>query len=287
MRRIFLIGLVLAVGAAALLAYQYVMTARAENVTVYAAPTLAVLANDAKARMQSPYNVTVIVMGSAAAVRRIEQGAVPDALLSVDAELVNYVKQYRSVTSLGNFKLNLICREKTTLEDLSRKRIGLANPNTAPIGYRAIAALYWMAVKRNIFKVEDLERYLSVKFEAAQDRVIIEMREFKASGPFLARDDLSASFQLLENGAVDCIFAYVPFAVSRNLEGKYAVISLPEEISFGSDPPMRFIARITLGELEVKRFEAVAIAFTDKGERFVREVVELLRLNPARYGLRV
>jgi molybdate/tungstate transport system substrate-binding protein len=112
--------------------------------------------------------------------------------------------------------------------------------------------------------------------------VTIDVRHVSAGGRFKVREDLSVAFAMLENGSVDCIFAYTPFAISRDLVGKYHVLRMPEEISFANDPPVRFKAITMLGEIEVKRLTAVAIVFTDQGEDYVDRA---LSLNLTKYGL--
>jgi len=253
-----------------------------KEVLVYAAPTLAVLAEDAAWQMGGKVNV--VVMGSVAAVRQVQLGAKPDVILSVDAELVNFLSSYREVVNLGRFELIAVCRENLELKDMGRVRIGLADPNIAPIGYRAISALYWLSAELNLIDLEELEGSLSVKFAPSPDgrTVTIDTRHVSVSGRFKMREDLAVTFAMLENGGVDCIFAHTPFAISRNLVGRYHILRMPEEISFASDPPVRFKAITTIGEIEVKPFTAVAIVFTEQGERYVERV---LSLNLSKYGL--
>ncbi len=252
------------------------------GILVYAAPTLAALAEEAAG--QTVMNVDVVVMGSAAAVRQVQMGAKPDVILSADAELVSFLSSYRKVVRLGGFELVLVCREAFELKDVGGVTIGLADPNTAPIGYRAIAVLYWLSVKSNWIDLNELERSLSLKFAPSPDggSVTIDVRQVSPTGRFKMREDLAAALTMLENGAVDCIFASKPFAVSRNIIGKYHVLRLPEEISFASDPPVRFWTITTLGELEVKPLTAVAIVFTERGERYVEGIKSL---NLSKYGL--
>jgi molybdate/tungstate transport system substrate-binding protein len=252
------------------------------GILVYAAPTLAVLADEAARQMGG--KVDVVVMGSMAAVRQVQMGAKPDVILSVDAELVKFLSSYRKVVDLGRFELILVCRKALDLEEIGRATIGLADPNIAPIGYRAIAALYWLSVRSNLIDLNELERSLSVKFVQDPDggSVTMDVRHVSASGRFKMREDLAMTFTMLENGSVDCIFAHTPFAISRDLVGKYHVLRMPEEVSFANDPPVRFKAITTLGEIEVKRLTAVAIVFTEQGEEYVDRV---LSLNLSKYGL--
>jgi molybdate/tungstate transport system substrate-binding protein len=110
----------------------------------------------------------------------------------------------------------------------------------------------------------------------------MDVRHVSASGRFKMREDLAMAFTMLENGSVDCIFAHTPFAISRDLVGKYHVLRMSEEVSFANDPPVRFKAITMLGEIEVKRLTAVAIIFTEEGEEYVDRV---LSLNLSKYGL--
>ncbi len=249
---------------------------------VYAAPTLAALADDAATQMGGKVNV--VVVGSAAAVRQVQMGAKPDVILSADAELANFLRNYRRIVDLGRFDLILVCSKPVELKDLGTATIGLADPNVSPIGNRAIAALYWLSVKSNLFNIKELENSLAVKFTPSPDgrAVTIDVTQVSASGRFKMREDLAAAFAMLENGAVDCVFASTPFAVSRNLIGRYHVLRLPEEVSFARDPPLQFRSVTTIGELEIGPLTALAVVFTERGERFA-EVV--LSLNLSKYGL--
>jgi molybdate/tungstate transport system substrate-binding protein len=252
------------------------------GILVYAAPTLAVLADEAARQMGG--KVDVVVMGSMAAVRQVQMGAKPDVILSVDAELVKFLSSYRKVVDLGRFELILVCRKALDLEDISRATIGLADPNIAPIGYRAIAALHWLSVRSNLIDLNELERSLSVKFVQDPDggSVTMDVRHVSTSGRFKMREDLAMAFTMLENGSVDCIFAHTPFAISRDLVSKYHVLRMPEEVSFANDPPVRFKAITMLGEIEVIRLTAVAIVFTEQGEEYVDRAFSL---NLSKYGL--
>ncbi|MEN3047668.1 MAG: substrate-binding domain-containing protein [Candidatus Caldarchaeales archaeon] len=280
MRLIFAVAVGLAV-AAALAAFASHNADRG-RVVVFAAPTLYELASEA-ARI-SGGRVDVVSIGSVAAVRQVQLGRVPDALVSVDAELVQFLPYFRRVEALGGFRLVLLCRDRIDLTDLKRVRIGLADPNTAPIGYRAVAALYWLALTRNSVDVAELERALSVRFVRSADgrEVVMRLDSFRPAGNFLARDDLAGAFLLLENGAVDCVFAHSPFVVSRRLEGRYAVVEMPEELTFLRDPPVRFVAVTELGAVEVRRFEAVAVSLTEAGDSYLRV---LASLDAERFGL--
>lgn len=250
-------------------------------VVVYSAPTLVGLAEEAAAR-HVPGQVDVRSIGSVMGVRLIQAGRVPDAFLSVDWELLRFINP-RRVVDLGSFKLLLVCRSGS-LEDVGRVKLGLANPNVAPIGYRAIAALFWLSTRYNLTDLGELGRDLSIDFKHTlpSGELIIDVREFRASGRFVARDDLAGVGALLEGGAVDCIFAHSPFVVTRRYEERFKVFELPPEIQFIVDPPINFKAITESGEIDVKAFRAFAASFTEKGDDFLDTLqgVEL-----ARHGL--
>lgn len=280
--RLFVAAVAVGLAVAAALAALASISSDRRRVVVFAAPTLYELAAEA-ARLTGG-KVDVVSMGSVAAVRQVQLGRIPDALVSVDAELVQFLPRLRRVEPLGGFRLLLLCRDRVDLMDLRRVRFGLADPNTAPIGYRAVAALYWLAVTRNSVDVVELERALSVRFERSSDggEVVMRLESFRPSGNFLVRDDLAGAFLLLENGAVDCVFAHSPFVVSRRLEGRYAVVEMPEELTFLGDPPVRFVAVTELGAVDVRRFEAVAVSFTEAGDSYLRA---LTSVDAERFGL--
>ncbi|MDW8042585.1 MAG: substrate-binding domain-containing protein [Nitrososphaerota archaeon] len=279
-----LILAVVAVGLAASVVFGAITSSylNRRQLVVFSAPTLHELAVEAGRQLGG--GVEVISVGSVAAVRQVQLGRVPDVLISVDSELVQFLKGYRRVEGLGGFRLVLVCRDQVNLSDLRGVRLGLADPNTAPIGYRAIAALYWLSVTRNALDVNELERSLSIRFDLSTDggEVVMGLESFSAKGNFLARDDLAGAFLLLENGAVDCIFAHSPFVVSRRLEDRYRVTEMPEDLTFLRDPPMRFVAVTELGRIEVRRFEAVVISFSELGDSYVQA---LMSLDRTKFGL--
>ncbi|MCS7095409.1 MAG: substrate-binding domain-containing protein [Thaumarchaeota archaeon] len=284
MLRFRLLLLMVAIGLAALVGSSPFMgpSLNRRQVVVFSAPTLYELAVEAGRQLGG--GVGVISVGSVAAARQVQLGRVPDVVISVDSELVRFLKGYRRVESLGGFRLVLVCRDQVNLSDLRGVRFGLADPNTAPIGYRAIAALYWLSVTRNAIDVNELERSLSIRFDPSTDggEVVMGLESFSARGNFLSRDDLAGAFLLLENNAVDCIFAHSPFVVSRRLEGRYRVTEMPEDLTFLRDPPMRFVAVTELGRIEVRRFEAVVISFSEFGDSYVQA---LMSLDRTKFGL--
>lgn len=251
-------------------------------VVIYSAPTLSGLAEEA-ANLYGRERVDVRFIGSVMGVRMILAGRTPDVFMSVDTELLKMIKP-RSVMDLGSFKLHLVCRGNYTFSDIGRVRIGVANPNVAPIGYRALAALYWLSVKYNFTNLEEVSGNLKVNYsydELAQ-KLVIDARSFEASGRYIARDDLAGVGALLEGGAVDCIFSHTPFIIARNYSGRFNVLELPSEISFLQDPPLNFTVNTELGEIDVKAFRAFAASFTSNGERYLGV---MSRINLSKYGL--
>jgi molybdate/tungstate transport system substrate-binding protein len=260
-----------------------VLTGGGGAVVVYAAPTLLQLANEAAGRSEE-IRADIRVLGSVAALRLIQQGRVPDVYLTVDAELLREIDgQQRRSMVLGYFRLHLVCREPLGLRGLGEARIGLADPNTAPIGYRSLAALYWLSTRYNLTSLDEVTRSLSVSFtEEGGGSVVIDARQCRAAGRFSARDDLAGVASLFEAGAVDCIFAHTPFIVYKRYGERYSVIDLPEEIQFARDPATRFFAITHSGVFEVKRFVGAAVSFSPAGDRFL-EALEAL--DPESFGL--
>jgi molybdate/tungstate transport system substrate-binding protein len=133
--------------AAVLLLVAAASLARAPDDTavVYSAPTLAGVSDDLAELY--PGRVDVRVMGSVLAANLIKAGRIPDLFLTVDAELKQGLG-YRTEHILGFYRLLLVCDGYSTWSDaLTRARFALADPNTAPIGYRSLAAMYLLAAK--------------------------------------------------------------------------------------------------------------------------------------------
>ncbi len=259
-----------------------VLTGGGGAVVVYAAPTLLKLADEASGRLEG-LRADIRVLGSVAALRLIQQGRIPDVYLTVDAELLREIDgQQRRSMVLGYFRLHLVCREPLGLRGLGEARIGLADPNTAPIGYRSIAALYWLSTRYNLTGLNEVARSLSVSFTEEGGSIVIDARQFRAEGRFTSRDDLAGVASLFEAGAVDCIFAHTPFIVYKRYVEKFRIIELPEEIQFARDPATRFLAVTNSGIFEVKRFVGAAVSFSPAGDRFL-EALEAF--DPESFGL--
>ncbi len=252
------------------------------SVVVFTAPTLVGVAKSAAGLYDSDI-VDVRSIGSVMGVRLIQSGSVPDVFLSVDWELLRYI-QPRRVLDLGHFRLLLVCRDDYSLNDLGHVKLGLANPNFAPIGYRSLAAIYWLGTKYELVRLDEVSRSLNVRYihNSSDHSVWIVVRDFEASGRFMARDDLAGVAALLEGGAVDCIFAHSPFIVARGYAGRFKIIEMPDEITFLHDPPIKFVAVTESGFIKVKAFRAFAASFTTAGDNFLDKIGQM---DLERYGL--
>lgn len=249
---------------------------------MFTAPTLVGVAKDAASLYGSDL-VDIRSIGSVLGVRLIQSGNVPDAYLSVDWELLKLIKP-RRVFDLGHFKLVLVCREDYSLNDLGQVKLGVANPNLAPIGYRSLAAIYWLSTKYELVTLDEVSRGLNTRYiyNSSDHSVWIDVRNFEATGRFSARDDLAGVAALLEGGAVDCIFAHSPFIVARGYTGRFKIIEMPDEIKFLQNPPLKFVALTESGPIEVKAFRAFAASFTPSGDNFLDEIE---RIDLEKYGL--
>ncbi len=252
------------------------------GVVVFAAPTLMGVARGA-ADLYGSGSVDVRSIGSVMGVRLIQAGNVPDVFLSVDWELLKFI-QPRRVLDLGHFRLLLVCRDNYTLADLGHVKLGIANPNLAPIGYRSLAAIYWLGTKYKSLTLDEVSLSLNITYihNSSDQSVWIYARNFEANGRFTARDDLAGVAALLEGGAVDCIFAHSPFIVARGYAGRFKIIEMPEEITFLQDPPIKFIAVTESGPIEVKAFRAFAVSFTPAGDDFLDKMEQI---DLEKYGL--
>lgn len=242
-------------------------------VVVYAAPTLLPWAEEAVGR--SGLKGDIRAMGSVEAVRLIQAGNVPDAFLSVDMELARFI-QPRRLISMGFYKLVLACRSGYGLDEIGSAKIGIADPNAAPVGYRSLAALYWLATRYGKLDVESLKRDLSVSYTESGDTVLIDARSFSASGRFIARPNISGVGALLESGSVDCALLHEPFVLSRGYEKRFTISELPVEINFFSNPPVKFVAKLQVGDVDVTRFESFAASFTELGDEYLAAIEKLV-----------
>ncbi len=238
-----------------------------DTAVVYSAPALAALSNDLAELY--PGRVDVRVMGSVLAANLIKAGRVPDLFLTVDTELKEGLG-YRSEHLLGFYRLLLVCDRYSTWSDaLKGARFALADPNIAPIGYRALAAMYLLAEKESLDIVNEVQESLGVSFHVVDGGLLVEATMFRAGGRFYVRDDLNGAYTLLENKLADCMFAYAPFAAQKNLWAKHKVIELPDYASFLTDPPHKITVKLKNGHVNVTRFIAAAYSFTERGDRLL------------------
>ena len=238
-----------------------------DTAVVYSAPTLAALSDDLAELY--PGRVDVRVMGSVLAANLIKAGRVPDLFLTVDIELKEGLG-YRSEHILGFYKLLLVCDGYSNWpEALKKARFALADPNIAPSGYRALAAIYLLAEKENLDIVDELRERLGVSFYFGDGGLVVDATMFRAGGRFYVRDDLNGAYTLLENRLADCMFAHAPFAAQKNLWAKHKVIELPDYASFLTDPPLKITVKLKSGHVNVTRFTAAAYSFTERGDRLL------------------
>ncbi|MCS7142189.1 MAG: substrate-binding domain-containing protein [Aigarchaeota archaeon] len=251
---------------------------------IYVAPTLTGLVREVLSR--APADSDVRVIGSVISVQLIREGRRPDVLLLADNELERFLPDYRNRVSLGSYRLIALCRENLTLNQLIERTIALADPNVAPIGYRAVAALYYLLKVQDPAMSDRLQVLLGINVNPIEGGVLLDLRGLNPSRQFILRNDLSEVSAIFEAGLVDCIFVHEPFAMWKGLIGRYHVIDLPPEIEFTVDPPMRFIARLRVGDVEVRKFEASAVSFTERGDRILEMMgtVELERHGLMRVG---
>jgi molybdate/tungstate transport system substrate-binding protein len=59
-------------------------------------------------------------------------------------------------------------------------------------------------------------------------------------------------------------------------------MELPPEIQFAENPPVRFLALTSVGEVEIKSFVAEVVSFSPAGDRFL---AALERIDTSMYGL--
>lgn len=250
------------------------------SVLVYTAPTLSAIAEELK--KLSAEKIDVQVYGSVFAANLIKSGKIPDLFLSVDKELRDGLNS-RSEKSLGTYSLQLVCvKQYSDLGALEKARIGVADPNQSPVGYRALAAMYLLAEREGVLETRDVEEGLNVKYVEKDGVVEILAQGASASNRFFMRQNLEAVFTLLEAGLVDCIFTYTPFTVTRNLGIRYNVIELPDYASFKNDPDIKMVAKLIYGDVRVAKLEAVALSFSEKGEE-LQKLIEKIDLS--KHGL--
>ncbi|MEM0444088.1 MAG: substrate-binding domain-containing protein [Candidatus Caldarchaeum sp.] len=247
---------------------------------VYSAPTLRGVSDELVGMAGVPLDVQV--HGSVFAANLIKSGKVPDLFLSVDSELKEGLN-YKTFKLIGVYRLVLVCAKNFQgLDSLRAARIGIADPNQAPIGYRALAAMYLISEREGLGIVQELESKLNVKFVSDGNSVRIIASEISPSGRFFMRPNLDVVGSLLESGAVDCIFAHIPFVIARNLFKDYSVMELPEYTRFDTNPPIDMSVQLKSGVVKIIRFEAVALSFSEKGDKLIRLID---RIDVSKYGI--
>jgi len=277
------------------------------DVLGYIAPTLIKTVWDA-ARQASLSTVSIQSMGSVEGLRRMQQGAVPDIYGSVDVELLPDVEKLkpRQIFILGGFSLGVVCRKPLNSPgDLATRRLVLADPNKAPIGYRALAAA-WMLKKDGVVDVMTLFEKTGVKYVETPRGVNITIpTTLTPTDKVEIAANLDASWGILESGAADCTFAYFPFTMGKlgrvekigetdfwtiykgAEEGReYYAYFFKGLYSFAQDPPYEIYVLFMQGDkatkvLRVGRFAAFVASFSEKGDC----VVDVLKkMDLAAYG---
>jgi len=306
-----LLVLVVALGAAVLLLTSSskpvsVQTSNASvcrgDVVGYVAPTLFKAVSDAVGQAGMSAG-GLLSIGSVEGLRRIQQGAVPDFYASVDIELLREVERLRprQVYVLGRFSLGLVCRVPIgSPGELNEVSLGIADPNKAPVGYRALAAV-WMLKRDGYVDLLPRVEGLGVRYVETGGGINITVPPVLApAGGIQVGVHIAATWSMVEAGVVDCMFAHRPFILSvfSQLEevgktelwhvyrgvrdGKmYHVYLFTGKYSFAEDPPYEIYVVFTQGVARVVRFEAFVASFTERGDC----VVDALRgMDLSRYG---
>jgi molybdate/tungstate transport system substrate-binding protein len=274
------------------------------DVLGYVAPALIKIMWDAS-RQAGLSTVSIQSMGSVEGLRRMQQGAVPDIYGSVDVELLPDVEKLkpRQIFLLGDFGLGVVCRKPLNSPgDLATRRLVLADPNKAPIGYRALAAA-WILKKDGVVDVMTLFEKTGVKYVETPRGVNITIpTTLTPIDKVEIAANLDASWGMLESGAADCTFAYLPFTIGRmgRLEKigetdlwtiykgakggrEYYAYFFKGLYSFAQDPPYEIYALFMQGgkALRVGRFAAFVASFSEKGDCVVDA---LKKMDLAAYG---
>ncbi|MGC9130250.1 MAG: ABC transporter substrate-binding protein [Pyrobaculum sp.] len=247
-------------------------------------------------------------VGSVEGIRRIQGGAKPDVFASVDIELRPDAERTgaREIYSLGRFKLALVCRRAVELGDIPKIKLSLADPNKAPIGYRELAAS-WMLQQK--YGVDLTGRYtaLGVRYVYNGTLYIYVPSSLPNTDLTDVAPNLDATWSRLETGAVDCIYAYVPFLINKYVELKplgksteywelyegrkggasYNVYVFKPPYDFLNDPPIPVVLVLLdpsgrpAKTLKVGHFEAFVASYTERGDCVVNA---LKTMNLADYG---
>jgi len=259
------------------------------DVLGYVAPALIKIMWDA-ARQAGLSTVSIQSMGSVEGFRRMQQGAVPDIYGSVDVELLPDVEKLkpRQIFVLGGFGLGVVCRKPlNSPSDLATRRLVLADPNKAPIGYRALAAALILK-KDGVVDVMMLFEKTGVKYVETPRGVNITIpTTLTPTDKVEIAANLNAAWSMLESGAADCTFAYFPFTIGKlsrlekigetdlwtiykgAKEGReYYAYFFKGRYSFAQDPPYEIYALFMQGgkALRVGRFSAFVASFSEKGD---------------------
>jgi len=258
-------------------------TSTTREVTVYVAPTLRVLVSDLGNR--TGYSVKMEVLGSNAALSLIRSGKVPDAYFSVDAVLIPYISNLSlTIIKLGRFKLAYVCREPTRINEMVERKWALANPNTAPIGYRALVAAYLIDREYGT-NLTGLFETTGIRYIVNSSGVYVDAsRSIASSSRVIVRDNLDQTASALQSGLVDCIFAHTAYIKSVNMSGYYIYV-FNGTLAFDHNETIYSIFRIIQRSgtiLRVAPFEAFAAAFTQSGVDFLRG---LGTMDLSKYGL--
>jgi molybdate/tungstate transport system substrate-binding protein len=143
---------------------------------------------------------------------------VPDIYSSVDVELLPDVEKLkpRQIFLLGGFGLGVVCRKPLNSPgDLATRRLVLADPNKAPIGYRALAVA-WMLNKDGVVDVMTLFEKTGVKYVETPRGVNITIpTTLTPTDKVEIAANLDTAWSVLESSAADCTFAYLPFTIGR------------------------------------------------------------------------
>ncbi|AAL65011.1 molybdate ABC transporter substrate-binding protein [Pyrobaculum aerophilum] len=279
------------------------------DVSSFVAPTLIRVIKDAVAKAGMSTG-GIQSVGSVEGLRKIQAGSRVDLYASVDIELRGDIERVgpRGVFSLGRFKLALACRTPLRdLADLAKVKIALADPNKAPIGYRELAVSWWL---QRDYGINLTARYkaLGVGFYYNGTLTITVPSALPNTNITDIAPSLDGAWTKLEIGAVDCVYAYVPFLVNKHLSLKphgeetgywtayigeapggkavYVYVFKPP-YDFLNDPPMpvRVVLLDPSGKpakiINVGHFEAFVASFTEKGDC----VLEALKnMNLTAYG---
>ncbi|ABL87243.1 periplasmic binding protein [Pyrobaculum islandicum DSM 4184] len=270
----------------------------------YVAPTLVKVVKDAAAAAGLGTE-GIQSVGSVEGLRRIQGGAKPDLFGSVDIELRPDAERAGALQtySLGRFKLALVCRAPTTLEELASAKTVFPDPNKAPIGYRELAAA-WMLSR-------DLGVNLTAKYTALGVRFVYNGTLYvyiPSSLPNTEAVDvapnLDGSWAKFEAGAGRCMFAYVPFLLGKGLQLRpagggtsywepytaeaggrtYYVYVFKPPYDFAEDPPIKAVA-VLLGPpvktIRVGHFEAFVASYTELGNCVIES---LKKMDLSKYG---